>query len=610
MNLADTLVDSMDSVRKTFVGSDGPADVAVVVVSYQSAGDLPGVIRSLRAEAEDVRMRVIVADNASTDGSADVARSHPDVIVVETGGNLGYAAAINAAMTHAGDARAVLVLNPDLTLDRGSVRALLARLRTSAGVGIVVPKILDAAGRLYQSLRREPSLVRAAADAVFGRHWLARPEWLSEFVRNDHEYLCARTTDWATGAAMLVDRSVWDVVGQWDERFFLYSEETDFFRRVRDAGFSVWYEPAATVRHRQGGSGASDKLTALVVVNRLRYVEKHRPRSAAVNRMIMILHEEIRRGDRTHALARRALWSRSRWELLPGPSIEAPLPADFPKASVIVPAHNEGAVIDRTLTPLAQLAAAGALEVIVSCNGCTDDTAARASRYPGVTVLETHKASKIAALNAADAAATRWPRLYLDADIETSPAALAGTIRALNGDGVFAARPEYRNDITGAGAVVRSYYRARSRMPSMSEAMWGAGLYGLSRAGHQRLGVFPAVTADDLYVDQLFPPGRRRVVSGPAVVVRTPRTTRALLQVMTRARNGPAEQSIDTKGSTLRELLGTVIGLRTAVDAVCYAALAVSARQLARRSMRSGENAGRLIWQRDDTTRVVTDELS
>lgn len=605
-----SVLGSSRSAPWPFVGPDDPAGVTVVVVSCQSAGDLPGVIRSLRTEAQDVRMRVIVADNASTDGSADVARNQPGVIVVETGGNLGYAAGINAAMSHAGDAQAVLVLNPDLTLDRGSVKSLLARLRMRPDVGIVVPKILDAAGTLYQSLRREPSLLRAAADAVLGRHRLARPEWLSEFVRNDREYLCARTTDWATGAAMLVDRSVWDLVGQWDERFFLYSEETDFFRRVRSAGFSVWYEPSATVRHRQGGSGTSDELTALAVANRLRYVEKHRPQGAALYRMIMIMHEEIRRGDRSHALSRRALWSRNRRELLPGSSLEAPMPADFPKASVIIPAHNEAAVIDRTLAPLAQLAAAGALEVIVSCNGCTDGTAARASRYPGVTVLETHKASKVAALNAADAVATRWPRLYLDADIEACPASLAGAIRSLSGDGIFAARPEYRNDTTGADAVVRSYYRARSRMPSMSEAMWGAGLYGLSRAGHQRLGAFPPLIADDLYVDQLFPPGRKRVVSGPAVVVRTPRTTRALLQVMTRARNGPAEQSIDTKGSTLRELVGTVTGFRTAVDAACYAALAVLARYLARRSMLAGGNTGRVTWERDDTTRVGADERS
>lgn len=593
---------AIEPIRAAFSGSHGAADVAVVIVSYQSAADLPGLIQSLRAEAVHTKMRVIVADNASTDGSVEVARREPDVIVVETGGNLGYAAGINAAMSYAGNAPAVLVLNPDLTVDPGCVRTMLDRLQQETGVGIVVPKILDSSGGLYRSLRQEPSVLRAAADAVLGRRCLSRPAFLSEFVRDDLKYLRPGPTDWATGAAMLVDRAAWDVIGQWDERFFLYSEETDYCRRARAAGFSVWYEPDASVRHRQGGSGTSEALTALVMVNRLRYVEKHRPRSARLHRIILILHEELRRGDRTHAYARRALWSRRRWASLPSPTVDVPLPSRFPAASVIIPAHNESAVIDRTLTPIACLAATGVLEVIVSCNGCTDDTAARARRYSGVTVLETDEASKIAALNAADAIATKWPRLYLDADIEASPAALVGSIRALSSDGILAARPEFRYDSRGAGALVRAYFRARQRMPSTSQAMWGAGIYGLSRAGHTILGRFPEVIADDLYVDLLFPPGRKRVVAGPAVVVRTPRSTQALLAVMTRGRQGPAEQSVDTRASTLRELIKTVTGIASAADAVCFAALATAARRRARNWTRRG-NPGLLRWERDDSTR-------
>ena len=87
----------------------------------------------------------------------------------------------------------------------------------------------------------------------------------------------------------------------------------------------------------------------------------------------------------------------------------------------MIPAHNEAAVIARRLTPLAPLAAAGKLEVIVACNGCTDDTAAIARGFEGVTVLEMAQPSKTAALNAGDAAATHWPRFYLDADVEIGP---------------------------------------------------------------------------------------------------------------------------------------------------------------------------------------------
>lgn len=588
--------------RGAFCISSGPVDVAVVIVSYQSAADLPGLLESLRVEAVDLKMRVVVAGNCSTDGSIDLASNEPDITVVGTGENLCYAAAINVAMSHVGEAPAILVLNPDLTVDAGCVSALLSRLREAPAVGIVVPKILDPSGRLFRSLRREPGLLRAAADAALGSRWLFRPGWLSESVRDDPPYSSAQEIDWATGAAMLVARPAWDLIGQWDEHFFLCFAQADFCRRARNVGISTWYEPAATVRHKPARPRASDTLAAQANADRLRYVEKHQPHTARLHRILFLL-QRLTQGDHTGVHARKEPWSRPRRSFSSGPNADAPPQSRFPSACVIIPAYNESAVIDRTLASLAQLAQDGTLEVIISCNGCTDDTAARARRYPGVIVLETDEASKVVALNAADAVASKWPRLYLDADIEVSPEALFGTIHALCGGGILAARPEFRYDSEGASAPVRAYLRARQRMPSMSQGMWGAGVYGISRAGHEVLGAFPSVTADDLYVDGLFPPGRKRVVTGPPVIVRAPRSAGALLQVLARARRGSAEQAIDTGGSTLRELSRTVTGLSTAADAACYAAFAVLARRRTQRSRRQNE-PGRVVWERDDSTRV------
>lgn len=593
----------------SFVGPDEFADVAVVIVTYQSAADLPGLLDSLRSEARHMSLRVIVADNASADGCADLARAAGDVVVVETGGNLGYAAGINTAMSHAGNALSILVLNPDLVVEPGCIAALVQRLESS-GPGIVVPRILDADGELSHSLRCEPSMVRSLGDALLGRHLLSRPEWLSESIRSSGAYASPRRVDWATGAALLFDRATWDAVGQWDEEFFLYSEETDFFRRTREHGASVWFEPAATVRHHQGGSGSSDALVALILVNRLRYIEKHHPRSALLHRLILILHEELRRGDPGRAMARRALRRRRLWAELPQPHVITPDDSEFPQASVIIPAHNESAVIARTLAPLATLAASGRLEVIVVCNGCTDDTAAIARQWPGVVAIELAEASKVGALNAGDKFATRWPRLYLDADIEVHPAALAPAIRALEGDGTFAARPAFRTDNEGAVFTVAAYLRARYRMPSMSKALWGAGVYGLSRAGHDLLGSFPDLTADDLHVDQLFPPGRKRILTGPAVTVRMPRSARGLLAVLVRSRRGSAELSIDSGRSSVAELLRTITGPRTAFDALCFIGFASAARLLTRRDARRAARGVGTLWERDESTRALRPDAS
>ena len=593
------VVGPVDASAARFAGLDVEPDLAVLIVSYQSASDLRDLFDSLRAEAVGRRIRVVVADNASTDGSVEIARAQGDVVVVETGGNLGYAGGLNAAMSHAGEAPAILVLNPDLVLEPGCIAALENRMRVS-GAGIVVPRILDGVGTLSGSLRREPGVIRAFGDALLGSRWLSRPEWLSESVRSERAYVSPRRIDWATGAAMLIDRTAWDAVGQWDERFFLYSEETDFFHRARRQGFDVWFEPAATVRHREGGSGSSDELVALLRVNQVRYVEKHRPRRAWLHRALLVAHEELRRNDPTHTFARRALRRRKLWSHLPTARFDAVDPAAFPSASVIIPADNESSVIARTLAPLAALVGSGALEVIVACNGCSDDTADIAARFAGVTVIELAEASRVAALNAADEVATRWPRIYLEVDTEVDPAALATAIRALEGDGIFAARPAFRIDADGASPAVRAYIRARYRMPSMSQAMWGTGVYGLSRAGHDRLGSFPAATADDLLVDRLFAPGRKLILSGPAVTVKMPRTAEGLLAVLVRSRPGTAERSLDTGALSVSELLGTITGPGSAVDAACFVGFALAARyRTARLTMHAARTRGAQAWERD-----------
>jgi Glycosyl transferase family 2 len=305
------------------------------------------------------------------------------------------------------------------------------------------------------------------------------------------------------------------------------------------------------------------------------------------------VHEELRPNDRTHAYARRALRRRALWSHLPAARFDAANPAAFPSASVIIPAHNESSVIARTLAPLAVLASSGALEVIVACNGCSDNTAIIATRFAGVTVVELAEASKIAAMNAGDEVATRWPRIYLDPDIEVDPAALATTIRALAGDGIFAARPAFQIDADGASPAVRAYLRARNRMVSMSQSILAAGVYGVSRAGHDRLGSFRAATAYDLLGDRLFAPGRKHLLSGPAVTVRMPRTAEGLLAVLVRSRCGSAEQSMDTGAPGRKELLGTITSPGSAVDAACFVGFALAAQyQIARLARHAARPSG------------------
>jgi GT2 family glycosyltransferase len=303
-------------------GSHECVDCAVVIVTYNSADDIDSLLDSLPAAADGLTMRIVVVDNGSTDATVRLVHGHRDVLCVEAGANLGYAGGINLGRNNAGKYSSLLVLNPDIVLEPGALREMFAELGASAA-GMTVPMLLDANGGRYLSLRREPTLARAIGDGLFGSHLGWRPGWLSEIVRRDQDYTYRHAIDWATGAVMLISADCDGAVGCWDERFFLYSEEVDYAARARAAGFRIYYLPNARARHRGGGSGRTDILTALMAVNRIRYMEK-RGRWPRAYRAAVVFHELLRFGNRGHRLALSAVLQPSKWSALPGGSRNRP----------------------------------------------------------------------------------------------------------------------------------------------------------------------------------------------------------------------------------------------------------------------------------------------
>lgn len=584
-----------------------PTDVAVLVVTYKNERDVPLLLDSLLPETREQSIKVIVADNSPGPSTLFELRKHPGVHAFATGGNLGYSGAINAAMRKAGSAKSYLILNPDTRIEAGAIRSMRRRMAVS-GAGVVVPLLKDDDGTVSRSLRREPSVARAIGDALLGARLPGRPGWLAETDFDQESYAHPHKVDWATGAALLIHPDVAQLVGEWDEDYFLYSEETDFMHRVRSAGLEVWFEPRAAMLHTKGGSGSSAALEALMAANRVRYVRKFhtlgyaRAFHAAVVLSALLRAPLPRRNGILATVTRERKWA----DLPHAESYNRTAKGQVPYGTVIIPAHNEAAVLGRTLDALAEAGASGAVEIIVACNGCTDGTAAVARAYPGVQVVEVAEASKVAALNAADRAATRWPRLYLDADIELPLDALCATLGRLSEDeAVLCARPAFQYDSAGASWQVRAYYRARSRLPQASGSMWGAGVYGISEKGHERFGEFPPVTADDCFVERLYGPGEKAVLPCRPVTVRTPRTAQALLATLRRVYRGNAELQ-QLPGShtarTVRELARSVHGPSSALDAVVYAFFAAAGR-------RGGSQPGSpdsASWERDDTSRTST----
>lgn len=269
------------------------AQIAAIVVTYNSRDHVGALLDSLPEAFGDLPWRVVVVDNGSSDGTAELVEARGTALVVRST-NGGFAAGINNGARQFPQAESLLILNPDATLSPGCVPAML-RVLDRPGVGIVAPRMLEADGSLSYSLRREPSLPRAGG--------LSFTRWpvFAERIEDPGEYVREHPVDWAVGAVMLISRECYEAVGGFDESFFLYSEETDFSLRARDLGWLTVYTPDAEVMHVGGGSGESAATHTMKMVNRVRIYGRRNGRLSTWLYYGIVVLNELRRGVFGHS---------------------------------------------------------------------------------------------------------------------------------------------------------------------------------------------------------------------------------------------------------------------------------------------------------------------
>lgn len=229
-----------------------PVDsVAAVVVNYNAGAALLDCVQSLRADG--VR-DVIVVDNRSHDASAErLAATDPDVRIVDAGANLGFGRAANRGAATVPGCDAILVLNPDVLVEPGTVKALVGALQRDARLGAVGPRVENPDGTLYPSARRFPDLAVAAGHAFLG--YLAPGNRFSRtYKMADFDHNCSADVDWISGSCFLARRAAFDAVQGFDEAYFMYAEDVDLCWRLWRAGWHIGYEPAGRVVHKGGVS--------------------------------------------------------------------------------------------------------------------------------------------------------------------------------------------------------------------------------------------------------------------------------------------------------------------------------------------------------------------
>ena len=249
--------------------------VDTIIVNYNSGDHLRACLTSLPAGIGHDTWTAIVIDNASHDGSHNAAEGLPHVTLVRNDRNVGFGAAVNQG-ARLGAAPLIWLLNPDCRVEPGVLPVLAATLDAHPNCAIAAPQLLNADGTVQASARGEPG----ALTGLFGRHGLlARLLPSSSLTRRNlrSEALVASgvesaEVDWVMGASMLIRRDRFEAVGGFDERYFLYWEDADLCRRLRDRGYTTRYVPRARVLHPGGISARTASAFATREFHRSAYL--------------------------------------------------------------------------------------------------------------------------------------------------------------------------------------------------------------------------------------------------------------------------------------------------------------------------------------------------
>jgi GT2 family glycosyltransferase len=266
-------------------------DLAIIIVSTDEAHWLRPCLSTVFAHAGDIGLDVVVVDNECSDGTADlVAAEFPDVRVVRSA-NHGFCHANNRAIMTC-DARYVLLLNPDTEIAEGTFGDLVRSMDARPAVGLAGVRQVTAEHELVHTIRLFPNALNALGDALSAERLPRRPRRLGERVMDPAAYERETECDWTTGAFMLVRREAIESAGLLDERFFMYSDEADFCRRIKTAGWAVRHLPFMTIVHHAFKDGVKPTVDILSACSRRKYARKHfsPAHRAAFGAAVMLRH--------------------------------------------------------------------------------------------------------------------------------------------------------------------------------------------------------------------------------------------------------------------------------------------------------------------------------
>jgi GT2 family glycosyltransferase len=252
---------AQNDVARVATATSALKDVAVVIVSFNTRDLLGKCLEQVAEAAVPFSTDVVVVDNASADGSADmVAERFPDVRLIRNRDNRGFAAGCNQGID-ASSSEFVLLLNSDAFIDRVALETMITFLREVTGAGVCGARLIERDGQAQLPPVRFPTPLSGLFNMTVLGRLLPRSRHNIRRPISDEELGRPIRVDWVSGACFLARRKAIEQVGALDEGYFLYFEETDWCRRMAANGWETWYLPGAKVRHL-GGESVDESATA------------------------------------------------------------------------------------------------------------------------------------------------------------------------------------------------------------------------------------------------------------------------------------------------------------------------------------------------------------
>jgi GT2 family glycosyltransferase len=255
--------------------------LSFVLVNWNTRDLLLESVRNLLALGREFDCDLTVVDNDSSDGSAEALRDrYPQVFVIRNEQNVGFARAVNQAVPR-GAGGIVCLLNPDIEVEAEPLRRCLEAMEQDRSIGALGPLLLDRSGKVWHYADRFPTAARAALRALLQVRSQGRLS-AGRAIGPD-----LREVDWLAGACLLLRRDALERIGLLDDRFFLYCEDVDLCRRLRDAGFRIVRHQGVRLKHgiaqsvRMNPGDAADRARVEGIRSSILYASKHEGTAAA-----------------------------------------------------------------------------------------------------------------------------------------------------------------------------------------------------------------------------------------------------------------------------------------------------------------------------------------